>query len=377
MASRYVEVSRLGTAFLPDKFADAWSGDPMRRVAAEGSNRNQVMRFLKRGGTLVITGAWPGICSLCQEILKREDELLPDASDKRQRTLLSRNLRQRVLTTLDCVPLGESAFDAGLLAGLLGEESLPDDVPTLLPVQEAERLLEIPHNECPVRAIGASVVTHPDVLAPQSQETIDLVCEAIKSCEPDLPDLPEVLDLGCGSGVLSIAAWQLLAHKSPRITATDILPEAVATTRLNWRRLAPLGKSGPEDLLTTHSGNLFDPVRGQRFHLVIFNAPWVVARARNRAELALNDERQATIKAFIESSREHLTRGGRVIVGYAANAGPKAIERLEGFFLDAGLAIQHVHKDRIHTRRAKRQWQNVYAYVLGAVDHGRTNSCSE
>jgi len=189
--------------------------------------------------------------------------------------------------------------------------------------------------------------------------------------------LPRVLDMGCGSGVLSIAAWQLLRDKSPRITATDILREAVATTRLNWRRLAAIGKAGPEEVLTTRAGNLFEPIRGELFDLIIFNAPWVVAPARNRAELALNDERQETIRAFVQSCPEHLTPGGRAIVGYAANAGPKAITRLESFFLDARFAIERVHKDRIHTRRAKRQWQSVYAYVLGAVDHQQTNSCSE
>jgi len=183
--------------------------------------------------------------------------------------------------------------------------------------------------------------------------------------------------MGCGSGVLSIAAWQLLGHKSPRITATDILPEAVATTRLNWRRLAAIGNAGPEHVLTTHSGSLFEPVQGRLFDLVIFNAPWVVAPARNRAELALNDERQATIEAFIDSSPGYLSRGGRVIIGYAANAGPKAMLRLESFISAAGLVIEHIHKDRIHTRRAKRQWESVYAYVLGAVEHERTNSCSD
>ncbi|MCX8052638.1 MAG: class I SAM-dependent methyltransferase [Armatimonadetes bacterium] len=362
MTGKYVQVSQLGKAFLPGKFADVSSRGPMRRVNAEGDSLNQLARFVKRGGSLIITGELPGIFAVRDYLLRRENELLSEAADARERKLSARNLRLRLLTTLDCLP--QLGFEPIEVAGFLGEESLPKDTPTLLPVDEAERLLGIPANECYVRAIGASVVTHPEVLAPQSQETIDLVCEAIKGCEPNLGDSPEVLDLGCGSGVLTVAAWQLLASKHPRLTATDILPEAVATTRFNWRRLSADGKAGPIESLKTHVGNLFEPVAGQKFDLVIFNAPWVVAPARTRAELALNDERQATIKAFLESSLDHLKNTGWVIVGYSSNAGPKAIARLESFIGDAGLIIERIHKDRIHTRRAKRQWQSIYAYVL-------------
>jgi len=368
MTHGYVQVSRLGTVFLPEKFAEACSGEAIRRVDADAGSRNQAIRFLKRGGTAVVTGGWPDICAFWEDVVKRQKELLPETADRRARVLAARLLRLRVLTTLDCLPPTEPEFDAAELAGFLGEDSLPEDVPALLPVDEAKRLLDIPSSECFVRAIDAGVLTHPDVLAPQSQETIDLVCEAVKSCEPDLPYSPDVLDLGCGSGVLTIAAWQLLGHKSVNLTATDILPEAVATTKLNWRRLSALGKAGPSQALLARSGSLFEPVEDRRFDLVIFNAPWVVAPARNRAELALNDERQATIKAFLDACPGHLTPRGRVIVGYASNAGPKAIARLESFIQEAGLTVERLFKDRIHTRRAKRQWQSIYAYVLTAAE---------
>ncbi|MGB9620777.1 MAG: hypothetical protein ACPL7K_10215, partial [Armatimonadota bacterium] len=215
MTHRYIRVSRLGAAFLPAKFAEAGYGGPARHVEADEASRAQAIRFLARGGTLVVTGEWSEVCAFRNEILKRENELLPEKADRRERQLISRNLRLRLLTTVDCLPQTQTGFETDELAGFLGEGSLPDGLPVLLPVDEAERLLEIPSNRCPVRAIDAELVTHPDVLAPRSQETIDLVCEALRSCKPDLPDSPEVLDLGCGSGVLTIAAWQILGEKSP------------------------------------------------------------------------------------------------------------------------------------------------------------------
>ena len=126
IASKHVEVSGLGAAFLPGRFADACSDGPIRRFAAEGGNRNQAMRFLKKGGTLVITGAWPALCALHQEIMKREDELVPAAADRKERTALLRSLRRRILTTLDCLPLAEGTFAPEELAGFLVSLLLAD-----------------------------------------------------------------------------------------------------------------------------------------------------------------------------------------------------------------------------------------------------------
>ena len=72
-----------------------------------------------------------------------------------------------------------------------------------------------------------------------------------------------------------------------KIYASDLLPEAVATTRYNMSHCS--NHAGLIQLLPP--GDLFDSVpEGHRFDLIIFNAPWVVSRARNRAELAIHDE---------------------------------------------------------------------------------------
>lgn len=80
-----------------------------------------------------------------------------------------------------------------------------------------------------------------------------------------------VLDMGTGSGIGAIFA----ARRGAQVTAVDINPEAVRCARLNvlLNRL--------EDRITVHQGDLFTPVIGQRFDLVLFNPPFYRGRPRD------------------------------------------------------------------------------------------------
>lgn len=71
-----------------------------------------------------------------------------------------------------------------------------------------------------------------------------------------------VLDLGCGAGYLALDASRRGARE---VWATDIDPACVAQTEANARA---------EGLaVRTTCGDLFDPVRGKRFTVVLANPP--------------------------------------------------------------------------------------------------------
>ncbi|GGS77533.1 HemK2/MTQ2 family protein methyltransferase [Streptomyces violaceus] len=106
----------------------------------------------------------------------------------------------------------------------------------------------------------------PGVYAPQ--DDTELLAGAL-SDEP-LPPGAEVLDVGTGTGALALEA----ARRGLRVTAVDVSRAAVWAARLN-ARLAGLP-------LRIRHGNLFDPVRGESFDLILANPPYVPAPAGDR-----------------------------------------------------------------------------------------------
>jgi methylase of polypeptide subunit release factors len=94
---------------------------------------------------------------------------------------------------------------------------------------------------------------NPGVFAPT--HTSRTIAEALEVGPNDI-----VIDVGCGSGVLSFVAARLGAG---RVVGCDISEEAVEVARLNAKRL------GLEDRCEFRVGSLFDPVRDLRADVVI------------------------------------------------------------------------------------------------------------
>jgi len=91
-----------------------------------------------------------------------------------------------------------------------------------------------------------------------------------------IPAGARVLDVGTGSGIVAIRAAQFGAL----VTAVDINPEAVRCARINvlLNRL--------EDRVQVCEGDLFDPVRGEKFDRILFNPPYYRRLPRNAADAA-------------------------------------------------------------------------------------------
>lgn len=113
---------------------------------------------------------------------------------------------------------------------------------------------------------------------------------------------PSVLDLGTGSGVAAVFA----APWASQVVAVDINPAALRCTRIN----ALL--HGVEDKVEALHGDLFEPVAGRRFDLILFNPPYLPGQPRTAFEQALRSEGLA--ERFAAGLAGHLSDGGYALL---------------------------------------------------------------
>lgn len=148
-----------------------------------------------------------------------------------------------------------------------------------------------------------TIRVNPDVFAPS--HTSRTIAEAIE-IEPG----ETVIDVGCGSGVLSFVAARLGAR---RVVGCDLSTEAIEVARENAERL------NVDDVVEFRVGNLLDPVRGEKANVIIGDVsgiPDEIARVSGwfpdgRAGGPTGSELPA---AMLESIRENdcLAPGGRL-----------------------------------------------------------------
>jgi release factor glutamine methyltransferase len=145
----------------------------------------------------------------------------------------------------------------------------------------------------------------------------------------------DVLDLCSGTGILALTAARLGA----RATAVDLSRRAVLNARLNARL------NGLE--LTVLRGDLFGPVEGRRFDLIVSNPPYIPAppgadtRGAARAWDAGPDGREF-LDRICDRAAAHLRSGGRVLIVHSSLADPAESERrLAACGLSTSIAAEH------------------------------------
>jgi len=369
----------IGSLYMPTPFLNIATDEASLKFFKQNelNQFSRIFECIRRGDIAVLSGAWEEILQIYSYAERKKKELV--APRQRREKRIDREKRQPAkdmslgLSRLMCIAHDDGSLDVepGLnipyLLELVGEiAGANDGLPFLIPAKTILTLQDALENPYPISSLSCSLIAPPNVFPPNSQETIELFQTGLEYVKTRLPTEPDALDMGCGSGCLTLLALEVLADKSLRIVATDYLPEAVAATKINIQRFSSREEALPaeHDIEVTKSGDLFEPIGDQRFDLIIFNAPWVVSPARNRAEMAFHDENQQTTKRFLMQTGRHLKKDGFVLLGYSDNSGKKAIENLEQTIQEANLQIETIFKERIHTRRAKRKWEAIFVYVL-------------
>lgn len=137
-----------------------------------------------------------------------------------------------------------------------------------------------------------------------------------------------VLDLGCGCGPHALLA----ARHGERVVATDINPRAVQLTQLSARL------NGAGDAVETRLGDLYEPVAGERFGLVLSNPPYVISPD---SDLLFRDSGLAPgelCRRIVAGAGEHLEEGGvaSVLCSWGSSAGSGQWDRLREWVAGTG-----------------------------------------
>jgi ribosomal protein L3 glutamine methyltransferase len=131
----------------------------------------------------------------------------------------------------------------------------------------------------------------------------------------DPTDVESVLDLCTGSGCLAILAARHFPHAA--IDAVDISKDALAVAARN------VSDYGLDERVTLHRGDLFAPLGGQRYDLIISNPPYVDAEgmaglpAECRAEPKIAFDGGADgldiVRRILAQAKAHLTPQGGLL----------------------------------------------------------------
>lgn len=111
-----------------------------------------------------------------------------------------------------------------------------------------------------------------------------------------------VWDLGCGSGVHAVFA----AQHAGRVIATDIDEKALALTQES------AAASGVR--VETRAGSLFEPVKGERFDLIISNPPFVIGQVTTLTHRESPFPADELARELISGLPDFLTQTGRAVL---------------------------------------------------------------
>ncbi len=168
-----------------------------------------------------------------------------------------------------------------------------------------------------------------NVLVPRPDT--ETVIEVATKLRADKAAPCRVLDLCTGSGAIAIA----LAKELPAaiVVATDISSQACAIARRNAER------NSVADRVDVREGDLFAPVTGERFDLIVANPPYIAtavidtlsAEVKREPRLALDGgaDGLAFYERICAQAIEHLEPGGALVVEHGFDQADTVRARFE------------------------------------------------
>jgi ribosomal protein L3 glutamine methyltransferase len=172
---------------------------------------------------------------------------------------------------------------------------------------------------------GMKFRVDPRVIVPRSFIS-ELLEEGIPGVDPG--EVTSVLDLCSGSGCLAVLAAR--AFPKARVDAAELSKDACEVARVNIK------ESGFARRVRLYQGDLFAPLRGKKYDLIITNPPYVAPASmkklppeyRREPRMALEgfgQDGMEIVRRILKAAPKHLKPGGGILC--EVGAGRKALEK--------------------------------------------------
>ncbi len=373
---------------VPEMFSDKISNSSSFSVFKnhEVENTGKIIKELKSGRFILLENTdQRTVDNLYNIILRRINELISfddnnrirSKSFSRNRRSEFSNVKNEILNRLLIIAENNNviSFKSGdtsirNLISFCGQEiySYKSEV-YIVPYKFLIELEESLKLTAQVNSINTGISAGINVLLPKSQETTELFKAAMLS--QDDRSSKKILDMGCGSGVLTVLSDSI--YSNSEIHFTDILPESIASTIYNIENITGTGfdfddefiscKTDSNKIICRRTGDLFEHVE-DKFDAIFFNPPWINAEARNRSEKALNDKDQIVLKRFLIQAKNALKPGGSIILSYSDNSGEKAVANLDALISENNFNICFEKAERVQSYQSGRKWMKILVRIL-------------
>jgi len=161
---------------------------------------------------------------------------------------------------------------------------------------------------------GLPLTVDPSVLVPRPDT--ETVVEVARDTFPDRTVACAVLDLCTGSGAIALALAKELT--GARVIATELSREAAAIAKTNAER------NGLAERVDVRTGDLFVPVAGERFDLIVSNPPYIAtaviatlsSEVQHEPRLALDGgaDGLAFYDRICAQAAEHMLPGAAIVL---------------------------------------------------------------
>ena len=188
----------------------------------------------------------------------------------------------------------------------------------------------------------------PGVLIPRldTEVVADKACGLLRSRKGDT-----VLEIGCGSGAISIA---LAKKANAKVTAVDINPEACELTKEN------VSANGAR--VEVLCGDMFEPVKKKKFHMIVSNPPYIPTAMIDTLMTEVKDYEPLSAldggadgldyyRRIAQEAPDHLKKNGMIIfeIGDDQGEAVSSILRETGRFAEIETGQDLSGRDRVVT----------------------------